>query len=232
MNRYFIIALLFVCISSIANIAHSEILKGQRIVGYYDCGTMQCNFVTSDAGTFDFEVADNKVSSKIFKACKIEDICAITGDLDIQNSAIINVIKVENGGTKHKAIPTPRPQATSMMPSCEDESTRKGARMAIENSYVSAGFPPTHAEPFLRAVPHLKEVYDEIAARNLVRQWKLRSTADVRICRAELVPNSNSFLGVLIARNPKSPSQLGYVPVNIGLPTQLIVGEGWINDED
>lgn len=82
--------------------AHAEILKGQRIVGYYDCGTMVCNFVTPDAGTFDFEVADKKVASKIFKICKIDDICAITGDFDIKNATIVKVNKVENSGTKRK----------------------------------------------------------------------------------------------------------------------------------
>ena len=88
---------------SLASVSvHAEILKGQRIVGYYGCGTMQCNFVTPDAGTFDFEVADKKVASKIFKKCKIDDICAITGDFDIQNATIIKVNKVENSGTQHK----------------------------------------------------------------------------------------------------------------------------------
>ncbi|NMM13624.1 MAG: hypothetical protein HHJ17_08820 [Rhodoferax sp.] len=102
MKKYINIAFLMISISSISISSYAEILKGQRIVGYYDCGTMQCNFVTPDAGTFDFEVADKKVAPKIFKLCKVDDICAITGDLDIENSTILKVIKVENSGTKHK----------------------------------------------------------------------------------------------------------------------------------
>ena len=102
MEKYFcvVVGSLFMSFASIS--AHAEILKGQRIVGYYGCGTMQCNFVTPDAGTFDFEVADKKVASTIFKKCKIDDICAITGDFDIKNATIIRVTKVENSGTKHK----------------------------------------------------------------------------------------------------------------------------------
>lgn len=86
----------------IAVVAHAEIIKGGRIVGYYGCGTMICNFVTPDAGTFDFEVADKKVANKIFKSCKVDDVCAITGNFDIDNSLILKVTKVENSGTKHK----------------------------------------------------------------------------------------------------------------------------------
>lgn len=102
MKKYLSITLLSLSILSISASVHAEILKGQRIVGYYDCGTMVCNFVTPDAGTFDFEIANKKVSSKIFKACKIDDVCAISGDFDIKNSTIIKVSKVENSGTKHK----------------------------------------------------------------------------------------------------------------------------------
>jgi len=101
MIKNIIITFVSICIAFTASSAHAEILKGQRIVGYYGCGTMICNFVTPDAGTFDFEVADKKVANKIFKKCKIDDICAITGDFDIQNATIIKVTKVENSGKKH-----------------------------------------------------------------------------------------------------------------------------------
>ena len=100
MSKYVFVTFVSLCISLVAISAHAEILKGQRIVGYYGCGTMICNFVTPDAGTFDFEVADKQVANKIFKKCKIDDVCAITGDFDIQNATIIKVIKVENSGTK------------------------------------------------------------------------------------------------------------------------------------
>ena len=85
----------------VATSAHAEPLKGQRIVGQYDCGTDICNFVTPDAGTFDFEVADGKVSKKIFKLCQIDDLCAITGNFDITNAVILKVTKVENSGKKY-----------------------------------------------------------------------------------------------------------------------------------
>jgi hypothetical protein len=101
MKKIFIVTQVSLCIILAAISAHAEILKGQRIVGYYGCGTMICNFVTPDAGTFDFEVADKKVANKIFKKCKIDDICAITGDFDIQNATIVKVTKVENSGKKH-----------------------------------------------------------------------------------------------------------------------------------
>lgn len=94
--------LLSILLSTASIAAYAEILKGQRIVGYYGCGTMICNFVTPDAGTFDFEVADKNVSGKIFKVCKIDDLCAITGDLDTKDSVIVKVTKVENSGTKHQ----------------------------------------------------------------------------------------------------------------------------------
>lgn len=83
-------------------LAHAEILKGERIVGHYGCGTMICNFETPDAGTFDFEMEDKNVAPKIFAACKIDDICAITGDFDIDNATIVKVTKVENSGQKHQ----------------------------------------------------------------------------------------------------------------------------------
>lgn len=83
-------------------LAHAEILNGERIVGHYECGTMICNFETSDAGTFDFEMDDKNVAPKIFAACKIDDICAITGDFDIDNATIVKVTKVENSGQKHQ----------------------------------------------------------------------------------------------------------------------------------
>ena len=81
--------------------ANAEILTGQRIVGHYDCGTDMCNFVTNDAGSFDFEVANSKVSKKIFKQCKIDDLCAITGTFDITKATILKVTKVENSGKKY-----------------------------------------------------------------------------------------------------------------------------------
>jgi hypothetical protein len=101
-KKYFSIAFLSILTLSVPVAAHAEILKGQRIVGYYGCGTMICNFVTPDAGTFDFEVGDKKVATKIFKSCKVDDICAINGDFDIKNATIVKVTKVENSGNKHK----------------------------------------------------------------------------------------------------------------------------------
>ncbi|MBD8636601.1 hypothetical protein [Stenotrophomonas sp. CFBP 13725] len=103
MNRNYFVAALFIIGAAMApSRAHAEILKGERIVGHYDCGTMICNFETPDAGTFDFEVADEKVAPKIFDACKIGDICAITGDFDIDDAVIVNVIEVENSGQKNQ----------------------------------------------------------------------------------------------------------------------------------
>ncbi len=89
-----------VALGVLAVTAHAEIVKGKRIVGYFSCGTMICNFVTENEDTFDFEVADKKVANKIFKSCKVDDICAITGNFDDSN--ILKVIKVENSGKKHK----------------------------------------------------------------------------------------------------------------------------------
>ncbi|QDY48810.1 hypothetical protein DUW70_09830 [Stenotrophomonas maltophilia] len=63
---------------------------------------MTCNFETPDAGTFDFEMEDKNVAPKIFASCKIDDICAITGDFDIDNATIVKVTKVENSDQKHQ----------------------------------------------------------------------------------------------------------------------------------
>ena len=103
MKRLFGQALSIASLAALMPVAvQAEVVKGERIVGYYGCGTMMCNFVTPDAGTFDFETADTKVAARIFKSCKIDDICAITGDFDIKNSRILRVTKVENSGKKHK----------------------------------------------------------------------------------------------------------------------------------
>ena len=102
MKKKFSSAILALLTTSISISTYAEILMGQRIVGYYSCGTMSCDFVTPDAGNFSFEVADKKVAGKIFKKCKIDDVCAITGDFDIAGSSIIKVIKVANSGSKHK----------------------------------------------------------------------------------------------------------------------------------
>jgi hypothetical protein len=83
-------------------LAHAEILKGERIVGHYGCGTMVCNFETPDAGTFGFEMEDKNVAPEIFAACNIDDICAITGDFDIDSATIVKVTKVESNGEKHQ----------------------------------------------------------------------------------------------------------------------------------
>ena len=117
--------------------------------------------------------------------------------------------------------------ALSQMPGCGDPMTQKGARYAIENSYVSAGLQGSE-KPFVDKLLNLKEYSNQALVRNYVRIWELRSTDDVRLCRAELM--KDSFMLVVIARNPKSQSELGYVAYNIGLPDQLILGEGWLND--
>ncbi|HEL3174292.1 TPA: hypothetical protein UME34_000868 [Stenotrophomonas maltophilia] len=94
--------LALVAVLALPALAHAEILKGERIVGHYGCGIMTCNFETPDAGTFDFEVEDKNVAPKIFASCKIDDICAITGDFDIDNATIVKVTKVENSDQKHQ----------------------------------------------------------------------------------------------------------------------------------
>ncbi|HIE0523478.1 TPA: hypothetical protein ACXJLS_000062 [Stenotrophomonas maltophilia] len=91
-----------VAVLALPALAHAEILKGERIVGHYGCGTMTCNFEIPDAGTFDFEMEDKNVAPKIFASCKIDDICAITGDFDIDNATIVKVTKVENSDQKHQ----------------------------------------------------------------------------------------------------------------------------------
>lgn len=113
-------------------------------------------------------------------------------------------------------------------PSCTDARTQKGARLAIENSYISARLSDSSGKFFVDKLPSLQEHTDEAVKRNYVRFWKLRSADDLRLCRAELM--ENSYMLVVIARNPNAPNDFGYVAYNIGLPPQLTVAEGWLND--
>ena len=117
--------------------------------------------------------------------------------------------------------------AVSQMPGCSDPMTQKGARYAIENSYVSAGLQGLE-KPFVDKLPNLKEYSNQAVVRNFVRIWELKSTDDVRLCRTELM--KDSYILVVIARNPKPKRDIGYAAYNIGLPERFILGEGWLND--
>ena len=95
-----ILILSALCLLFLTNIANAEVIKG-HIVGYYTCGTMVCNFVTPDAGTFDFEVANKKVSNIIFKKCKLGNVCRIQGSFDTEDMVIVKVTKVEDSKKEH-----------------------------------------------------------------------------------------------------------------------------------
>ena len=98
MYKFNVFLFLFVLVG----VVQAETINNSRIVGYYSCGSMICNFETPDAGSFDFEIANQKVADKIFKGCKLDHICAINGSFDITNSLILKVTKVEDSGEVHK----------------------------------------------------------------------------------------------------------------------------------
>lgn len=117
-------------------------------------------------------------------------------------------------------------EGAAEMPGCSDSMTQKGARFAIENSYINVGQKGLEG-PLVSKLPDLEEFVDEAVARNLVRAFGLKSSADLRLCRTEMM--KDAFMVVVIARNPEDRSQLGYVAYNIGIPNELIIGEGWLN---
>lgn len=119
------------------------------------------------------------------------------------------------------------PPSPGNIPPCQDPSTIRGAKLAIENSYAQVGSPAA-PEPFTSPLKYLAEFYSESLYRNFAMDYQLRSTDDVRMCR--VLASSAAYITVLIVRNPKNSRELGYKVSNIGLPPQLTIGEGWVNN--
>lgn len=97
--RKLIAILVLLLISQIVNAAE----KQMTVTGKVDAGTMMSNIVTSEGKSYAF-VSDSKVGNKIFKVCKVDDLCMVTGL--VENDEIIqSVISVKKMTKAYLTIP-------------------------------------------------------------------------------------------------------------------------------
>ena len=117
----------------------------------------------------------------------------------------------------------------SEAPACDDARVQRGGRVAIENGYASVGAPTSMAAPFVKFLPKLYEFTGSEAddiRKTVSKSLSIKSAGGLRLCRAEV--SRNSFLVILVAKNPNPPNDLGFLAVNIGLPGASGV-EGWVS---
>ena len=114
-------------------------------------------------------------------------------------------------------------------PACNDTTLQQGARLAIENGYAAGGAPANYAGPIVKFLPKLQEYSGgeaDALKQDVSKTLGIKTTDGMRICRAEL--SHNSYLVVMVARNPRPPNDLGFFAVNIGFPGSNSGAEGWV----
>lgn len=190
--------------------------RGKVVLGSLDSGLEDAN---GDGPGF---MTNSDVARKILAVCKSGDVCEVAGKVNDSNGMLVSVSRVR------KIDPNSPPDA-SRAGICSEAKTRSGAKRAIENGYVNFGLSIRAADGYMKVLPNLVEFTgDESDAirRNAAQKLKIKFD-DVKVCRAEIAPNTASYLVIFVLRHPREG--YGYIASNIGHP-QMVGLDGWVQE--